>query len=201
MVEFNPNQTDPHQHEVVILQTIQPYHALFKANRLLLVLVFVLLATVFLMGLLLLPRQSTLEEIARRRTEETVYATQNPVLTAEINTLKGQMFGLVSGSIESKIKSLEETIRRGSLTESLDTLQQLKSEVKILSTYSKEPAINSGQIVVDQNVIKELSELKSLIYLTFVSCGLMIAALAGVWLRYSNRLPHYKTHGFLSREK
>ncbi len=201
MVEFNPDDVDPRKHDVVVLQAIQPHQALVKANRLLLMLVFVLIAVVFVLGFVLVPQQNLLEEIGRQHQTAAVYATQNPVLSAEINTLKGQMFGLVSGSIESKLRSLEDNIRRGSVADSLDTLQDLKSQVKILSAYTQEAPVKAEQVVVDQRVIKELSELKGLIYLTFVSCGLMIAALAGVWLRHRNRLTHQQHYrAFLSRE-
>ncbi len=201
MVEFNPDDVDPRKHDVVVLQAIQPYHALVKANRFLLMLVFALIAVVFVLGFVLVPQQNLLEEIGRQHQSAAAYATQNPVLSAEINTLKGQMFGLVSGSIESKLRSLEDNIRRGSVADSLDTLQDLKSQVKILSAYTQEAPIKAEQVVVDQRVIKELSELKGLIYLTFVSCGLMIAALAGVWLRHRNRLTHQQHYrAFLSRE-
>lgn len=200
MAEFNLDDVDPRKRDVVVLRTIQPHHALVKANRLLLTLVFGLIAVVFVLGFVMLPRQNFLEEIGRTQTAA-AYAAQNPVLSAEINTLKGQMFGLVSGSIESKLRSLEDNIRRGSVSDSLDTLQDLKSEVKILSSYSQESPAKAEQAVVDQRVIKELSELKGLIYLTFVSCGLMIAALAGVWLRHRYRLTHQQQHrAYLSRE-
>jgi hypothetical protein len=199
MAEFNLDDVDPHRQEVVVLQTIQPHHALIKANRFLLHLVYALIAIVFILGFVLLPRQGgVLENIGR---SQTVAATQNPVLTAEINTLKGQMFGLVSGSIDSKLKSLEDNIRRGSIAESLETLQELKSDVKILNANSPEPSAKAEQAIADQKVIKELSELKGLVYLTIASCGLMIAALAGVWLRHRYRLTHqYKPKAYLYRE-
>jgi predicted KAP-like P-loop ATPase len=164
-------------------------------------LVFALIAMVFIMGLVLLPRQNMLEQLGRQRFSGS-YATQNTALTAEVNTLKGQMFSLVSGSIEAKIKSLEDNIRRGSVSESLDTLQDLKTQVKILASSTQGTSVaNAEQVAVEQTVIKELSELKGLIYLTIVSCGLMIAALAAVWLRSRNRLTHQKPKAYLSREE
>ncbi len=200
MAEVNPDEVDFRKHAVVLLQAIQPHHALVKANRYLLGLVLVLMAIVFVLGFVLLPRQNLLEELGKNQASS-VYATQNPALAAEISTLKGQMFGLVSGSIESKLRSLEDTIRRGSLAESLDTIQDLKSEVKILGAYSQAAPATADKAEVDQKVIKELSELKGLIYLTFVSCGLMIAAFAGVWLR-QRRLSHHRQHkAFLSRNE
>lgn len=200
MVEYNLDERDPPKHDVVVLRTIQPHHELVKANRILLGLVMILLAVVVVLGFVFLPNQNSLEEIGRHRSSAG-YASENPVLSAEISTLKGQMFGLVSGSIDSKLRSLEDNIRRGSMAASLDTLQDLKSEVKILSSYSQESSAKAEQAIVEQKVIKELSELKSLIYLTFVSCGLMIAALAGVWLRNRYRLTHQQQKtAYLSRK-
>jgi hypothetical protein len=200
MAEVNPDEVDSRKHGVVVLQSIQPHHALVKANRYLLGLVLALMAMVFVLGFVLLPRQNMLEELGKRQASS-VYATQNPALAAEINTLKGQMFGLVSGSIESKLRSLEDNIRRGSVAESLDTIQDLKSEVKILGTYTQTAPAIAEKTEVDQKVIKELSELKGLIYLTFVSCGLMIAAFAGVWLR-QRRISHHRRHrAFLGRHE
>lgn len=200
MSEFNLDDVETRKRDVIILQTVPAHQALVKANRFLLTLVFALMAAVFVLGFVLLPRQSLLEEIGRNQTA-VAYATQNPVLSAEINTLKGQMFGLVSGSIESKLRSLEDNIRRGSVADSLDTLQDLKSDVKVLSGYSMDAPAKAEQAVVDQRVIKELSELKGLIYLTFASCGLMIAAVAGIWLRHRYRLTHQQPHrAYLSRE-
>jgi hypothetical protein len=200
MAEVNPDDVDPRRHDVVVLQAIQPHHALMKANRYLLGLVLALMAIVFVLGFVLLPRQNMLEQLGRNQTAN-VYATQNPVLSAEINTLKGQMFGLVSGSIESKLRSLEDNIRRGSIAESLDTIQDLKSEVKVLGTYTQSAPATTDKAAVDQKVIQELSELKGLIYLTFVSCGLMIAAFAGVWLR-QRRISHHRQHkAFLNQSE
>lgn len=197
MSEFERDEVYDRKHNVVVLQTVESDRALLKTNRLLVMAVFGLIVLVFLLGWVVVPRQHVLEQLGRSQASA-VYAAQNPALTAEISALKGQMFGLVSGSIESKLRSLEDTIRRGSLTDSLETLQDLKSEVKLLSSYS---AVKPEQAVVDQTVIHELSELKSLIYLSVVSCGLMLAALAGLWLRHRLRLTHHRAaKGYLRRD-
>jgi len=132
---------------------------------------------------------------------DTIYASvQNPAIAAELSTLKGQMFGLVSGSIESKLRSLEESIRRGSVSDSLNTLQDLKSDVKVLNSYSNDTQTRPQETVINQQLIQELSDLKGLVYLTFVSCGLMIAAVAGIWLR-QRRLTHLRAYkGLLGRK-
>ncbi|WP_347987172.1 hypothetical protein [Methylomonas sp. AM2-LC] len=198
MAEFNLDDVEPRKREVVVLQTIQPHHALVKTNRLLLMLVFALMAVVFVMGLVIIPRQSFIEQIGRQRLSGATQ--QDTAISADINTLKSQMFGLVSGTIDSKIKSLEDNLRRGSIADSLESLQELKGDVKILTSYTPESTAKTEQTAVDKTVIKELSELKGLIYLTIVSCGLMIAALAGVWLRHRYRLNHQRPRAYLSRE-
>jgi hypothetical protein len=198
MAEFNPDDVDYRKRDVVVLQTIQPHHALVKSNRFLLRIVYLLIAMVFLLGLMLIPRQNILEQLGRHKIAEN---TQNPVLSAEVKQLRGQMFGLVSGSIESKLKSLEDNIRKGSISDSLETISELKSQIKLLDSYSQEPSAQAKQAVVDEQVFKELSELKGLIYLTLVSCGLMIAAIAGVWLRNRYRLTHQQSKAYLGNKK
>lgn len=198
MPEINLDEVDHETRALVALHVVQRHQALVKVNRFLLVLVFVLLSAVFGLGLVLLPDHSAWESVQSSNSAHA--AIQNPVIAAEISTLKGQLFGLVSGSIESKLRTLEESIRRGSVSDSLNTLEDLKSDVKVLSVYSDGPQTQSRNEVVNQELIKELSDLKGLVYLTFVSCGLMIAALAGIWLR-QRRLTHHRTYkGLLGRQ-
>ena len=201
MPEINLDDVDNEKHALVVLQVVQRHHALVKANRALLVVVFLLMAAVFAMGLFLLPRNNVIETAKANQAANVNFALQNPAISAEINTLKGQMFGLVSGSIESKLRSLEENIKRGSVADSLNTIQDLRSDVKVLGAYSTAEAQANiqQQAVPNQQLIKEMTDLKDLVYLTFISCGLMIAAVAGVWFRH-RRLTHHRAYkGYLSR--
>ncbi|MBS4051792.1 MAG: hypothetical protein KGZ69_11395 [Methylomonas sp.] len=194
MPEINPDDANSESRALAMLQAVQKHHALVKANRFLLMLVFALMVAVFVMGLVLMPKQNRLNGVRSNQAEAAAYALQNPAISAEINTLKGQLFGLVSGSIESKLRSLEENIKRGSVADSLNTIQDLKSDVKVLSAYTATSQLNPQKDAVNQQLIKEITDLKDLVYLTFISCGLMIAALAGVWLRHRYRLTHQKNH-------
>lgn len=193
MPEINPDEVTSDKREIVYLRAVDPHQALVKANRVLLLLVMGLMAAVFVLGFVLLPRQNLLTEIQKQQTMSAVYATQNPALSAEISALKGQLFGLLSGSIESKLRTLEENIKKGSVADSLDTIRDLKGDVKILTTYSIDSPARADGAVVNQALIKELNDVKDLVYLTFVSCGLMIAAIAGVWLRNRYRLTHQRS--------
>ena len=194
MPEINLDDVNSDSRALALVQAIQKHHALVKANRFLLALVFVLIVSVVVMGMVLMPKSASWPETQANPVAAATYALQNPAISAEINTLKGQLFGLVSGSIESKLRSLEENIKRGSVADSLNTLQDLKSDVKVLSAYSHAPQLKAGDEAVNQQLIKELTDLKDLVYLTFISCGLMMAAIAGVWLRNRYRLTHHKEH-------
>jgi len=171
------------QQGVVILQNI-PHQGLVKANRTLLLIASMLMVVVFILGFLLVPEEDMLSSLQAKHTPVAkVYSVENPVLSAEINTLKGQLVGLISGSIESKLRSLEVSIRKGSMTDSLGTIQDLKNDVKVLQAYSvpEKAKVESSQ--QNQALLQEVSQLKRLIYLTVTSCGLMIAAIAGFWVR------------------
>lgn len=194
MPEINPDDASNEPQVLALLQAVQRHHALVKANRFLLMLVFALMVAVFAMGAVLMPTQNTIDEIQANRAAKAAYALQNPAISAEINALKGQLFGLVSGSIESKLRSLEDNLKRGSISDSLNTIQDLKSDVKVLSAYSNVPQVKVENNTVNQQLIKELTDLKDLVYLTFISCGLMVAGVACIWLRRHYRLTHQKSH-------
>jgi len=202
MPEINLDDANSESRALALLQAVQRHHALVKANRFLLGLVFVLMVAVLAMGLVLMPSQTNWPQTQANQVAMASNALQNPAISAEINTLKSQLFGLVSGSIESKLRSLEENIKRGSVADSLNTIQDLKSDVKVLSAYTHAPQIKAPDAVVNQQLIKEMTDLKDLVYLTFISCGLMIAAVAGVWLRNRYRLTHQKNHTiYLARSR
>ncbi|ANE56029.1 hypothetical protein AYM39_13145 [Methylomonas sp. DH-1] len=193
MPEINLDEVTSDKREIVYLRTANQHQGLVKANRVLLLLVMGLMAVVFVLGFVLLPRQNLLTEIQKHQAISAVYATQNPALSAEISALKGQLFGLLSGSIESKLRTLEENIKKGSVADSLDTIRDLKGDVKILTTYSIDSPARVDGAAVNQALIKELNDVKDLVYLTFVSCGLMVAAIAGVWLRSRYGLTHQRS--------
>lgn len=174
------------------LQAMPSHYGLMKVNRLLLAIVVSLMTLVLLLGFFLLPDQ---EASVKKITSATHYrAEMSPILSAEVDALKGQMVGLVSGSIESKLRILEQSIRLGSVTNSLGTIEDLKNDVKVLRSYS-EPAVtvkDDKTAIVNEQLLQEMSQLKKLIYVSLASCGLMLAAVAGIWLKNLNRLTYKK---------
>lgn len=185
--------------EIVVLHNQLLQQDLEKKNRMLLRLVFALMLVVFVLGSFLLPARDMVTELKEKQAVEAVAATEslkNPVLTAEIDSLKGQLVGLVSGSIESKLNSLEKSIPLESGMSALDTIHSLKEDIKVLRTYSSPLEQKKQQeAAANKLLVKEVSHLKNLIYITLGSCGLMFAALAGIWVRgrkqLISRLPEY----------
>lgn len=190
MRKVEPESTPTTGRQVVLLRNIPDHQNLVKANRYLLMLVFVLMTVVLLLSFLIVPDYDVVEQIQQRqRLSEIAQAVQNPAVSDEINTLKNQLVGLISGSIEHKLRVLEESIKLGSLSTSMGTIQDLKNDVRVLRSYS-EPHAKVVDNQINEKLVQELSHLKNLIYLIFASCGLMIAAVAGFWLRNRFRLPH-----------
>lgn len=182
------SDTPEKKSNIVALNTIPPHQHLVKANRWLLAAVFFLMAVIVVGGWLLIPREDL---TAYKQTTDThLYMDQmNPVLSAEVNTLKGQFVGLVSGSIESKLRTLEESVRLGAAPDSLMTIEELRSDIKTLRAYSTTQ--NSSKITPpNEQLMEEMSALKKLVYLSLASCGLMLAAVAGVWITNRRRLTY-----------
>ena len=171
--------------EIVVLQRIPSHQGLMKVNRWLMAVVFFLMTVIVIAGLFMLPANG----VTSYKKSEVAVVEMNPVLSAEVNTLKGQFVGLVSGSIEGKLRSLEESIRQGSASTALGTVEDLKNDVKVLRSYS-EPAKKEKVAIANEQLMQEMSELKRLIYVTFASCGLMLAAVAGIWFKNRYRLPY-----------
>ncbi|MGZ8224398.1 MAG: hypothetical protein ACXW0H_04895 [Methylobacter sp.] len=181
------------------LQRIPSNQGLMKINKLLLAIVFSLMTVVLILGFLLFPSHDFTTNYKKIRTSEAYASGMNPVLSSEVNNLKGQFIGLISGSIESKLRTLEENIRSGTVSNSLGTLEDLKNEVKVLRSYSY-PAKNEAVNPANEQLMQEMSELKNLIYVTLASCGLMFAAIAGIWIKNRNLLPYKKVKtGYLGK--
>ncbi|MEI6543117.1 MAG: hypothetical protein WCL60_06310 [Methylococcales bacterium] len=169
--------------EVVVLERIPSHQNLMKVNRWLTAMVVFLMAVIIIAGFFIVPSN-------KLKNSEVNNAEINPALSAEVNTLKGQFVGLVSGSIESKLRVLEESIRLGTVSNSLGTLEDLKNDVQVLKSYTEPVKKEVATVVPNEQLIQEMSHLKRLVYLTLASCGLMLAAIGGVWLRSRFRLPY-----------
>ncbi|PKM12907.1 MAG: hypothetical protein CVV13_03525 [Gammaproteobacteria bacterium HGW-Gammaproteobacteria-3] len=200
MSEMRDTHSDDVQRRSPVIFEVMPLHRdLVKVNKYLIYAVICLMAVVFLMGFFLLPSHNARDTAYKSIAFETAYkAKTNPVLSAEIDVLKAQVVGLVSGSIESKLRTLEQSVKSGSIAYSLGTIEELKNDVKVLRNYSGPVEVKAD--LPSEQVLKEISQLKDLIYFTLASCSLMLAAIVGVWFKNRKRLP-YKAmrQGFLGK--
>ena len=167
--------------------------SVLKMNRLVLALLFGLMVMVVFMGMLLMPADNSIKQAAVAARAAELYEVQmNPVLSAEVDALKSQLVGLVSGSIESKLKILEESLHSGTISETgLDTIRALQDDLVVLKTYSDTGAgrlIAQKYLPQPKNIetialAEQVSQLKGLVQFLITSCGLMIAVIGGVWVR------------------
>lgn len=201
-IKSKPSDT---KRDLMALQHTPPQNVL-KINNTLLWVVCLLMFVVFVVGFLVLPKNQILENYKVSQKLSTATHTNNnpelPILTDEINQLRQQFVGLVNGSIESKLRILEDNIRMGRINASLGTMQDLKKDITILQSYS--PVATPKKTVKNQLNIKvshEVSQLTDLIYLTLTSCGLIIATLGGVWLKDNYHINHHKSKATLEKRE
>ena len=167
--------------------------SVLKMNRLVLLMLVGLMAMVIFMGVLLMPADNlALQPVQAVKTVDLYEVQMNPVLSAEVDALKSQLVALVSGSIESKLNTLEEALRGGTISETgLDTIQAMQEDLVVLKTYS---ATGAGRLIAQKYLpqpknietialAEQVSQLKGLVHFLITSCGLMIAVIGGVWVR------------------
>lgn len=187
--EIEPELVMPEQEIRVLHRELQQQN-LAKTNRVLLAASVALMAVVLVLSSFLLSSRDLVTELKEKQLIEAGTALKNPVVSAEVDALKSQLIGLISGSIESKLKALEKNIERGRPLNALETVKSLKSDVKALRNYAKPVMVEkkAEAVAVNALLMREVSQLKSLIYMTLGSCGLMFAALAGIWVKSRRQL-------------
>ena len=181
-----------------VVLTIPSHQQLVKVNRLLLGAVFLLMLIVVVLGFLFVPSSDGVAGYKKISVSTIAAEGMNPVVSAEVNTLKGQLIGLVSGSIEGKLNTLEQSVKLGSVDNALGTIADLKNDIKVLRSYSDTPK-KAEAVVSNVQLAEEVTHLKHLIYMSLASCGLMFVAAAGVWVKYRKRLPYKEIRSFLGR--
>jgi hypothetical protein len=172
-----------------LVRTIPSHQQLVKINKMLMGTVFFLMLIVMVLGFVFIPSSNTVTGYEKINVSTIAASGMNPAVSAEVNLLKGQLIGLVSGSIESKLKTLEQNVKLGAVDNSLGTIADLKNDIKVLRSYSDSPK-KSEAVVSNVQLAEEVSHLKHLIYASLASCGLMFVAAAGVWVKYRKRLPY-----------
>jgi len=176
------------------------HQALVNYNRWRLPVLVWLMALVVAAGFWLMPVRHFIDSYQKITAAQARLVTSQQSLSVEVATLKGQVVGIVSGSIESKLASLEQSLRIGAINSSLGAIEDLRNDVKLLRTYTAEEQVQAQNTVANQQLLDEMGHLKRLIYMTIASCGLMLAAVLGIWVKQRKKLPSAdKVVRFLSR--
>ena len=178
------------------LHAVPKYYPLMKVNRILFWVIFMLMALILVIGLFLAPSTGPLS-YQKANASKFNEIEMNPVISTEINELKGQLIGLVSGSIENKLRTLEESVKLGSTEHTLNAIEDLKNDIKVLRVYSELPEKKEA-VIANEQLAQEVTHLKKLIYIILASCGLMFAGAAGMWVKY-RRLPNRENNSYLGR--
>lgn len=184
------SDTDKKKTEIIVLHSVPSHQALMKSNRWRLRGVVLLMAVIVVTGFWLMPSGSFLDRYQKITAAQVSDIESNQGLSAEVDTLKGQLVGLVSGSIESKLRSLEASLRTGAINNSLGTIEDLKNDIRVLRSYSEPVKKQPSVSIANEQLIAEMAHLKRLIYLTIASCGLIVAGIAGIWIKKLNKLPY-----------
>ena len=129
----------------------------------------------------------------------------DPVLYREVDLLRRQSNALLSGSIETKLRLIETSLRSGRVRAAdLEMLQSLKEELKLLknsslpnssgaltgrpSAIAQQTRRGSGRLINNEQMLAEMAYMKNLLYVSIASCGLMFVTVGGLWLHSSARL-------------
>ncbi|MDQ7090981.1 MAG: hypothetical protein Q9M50_10115 [Methylococcales bacterium] len=181
------------QNNRVIVHHQPQQRRLITINRYLIAAVFILMTAVFMLGLFIFPNGNDIVEALKNK-QQSIITTKTPLeMNAEIDSLKRELVGVVSGSIERRLNSLEEGIKLGSVLGSLQTLTTIRHDIKVLHGYS-EPLKQKQQQIAQANLvlIEEVSHLRGLIYLTLGSCGLMFTAFVLIWVKNRKYFLNYE---------
>lgn len=200
MSDKSSDKNGEYQHTVILhpASSHNNEHTL-KVYRILFFSVIALMLVVMLFGFFIWPKHNILTQFEKQQVIAEIQNQQiNPALSEEIKVLKSQLIGLISGSIESKLRILEVSIQSGTLaTTGKGAIQDLKNDIIVLKTYSETGAgrliANNTEASVtklDKQLMNEISQLKNLLYVTIASCGLMVAAIGGIWYQSRYRLSH-----------
>jgi len=200
MSDKSSDKNGEYQHTVILHPASSHNNEhILKVYRILFFSVIALMLVVMLLGFFLWPKHNILTKFEKQQVIAEIQNQQiNPALSEEINVLKSQLIGLISGSIESKLRILEDSIQSGTLTTTgKGAIQDLKNDIVVLKTYSETGAgrliannTEASATKLDKQLMNEVSQLKNLLYISIASCGLMVAAIAGIWYQSRYRLSH-----------
>lgn len=186
---MSDSDSEKNKNQIILLH-IDSKQAVAKHNPWRLRGALLLMLVIVMAGFWLIPSQSFLDSYPKISASEANTVLSSQTLNAEVASLKGELVGIVSGSIENKLVTLEQSLRNGSTNASLGAIQDLKNDIKLLRTYSTSEKAGVQSATANAQLVSEMAHLKRLIYMTIGSCGLMFVAIAGIWIKNTKTLPY-----------
>lgn len=196
-VSANPENT---RHTLITLPQQIEQQRLQKMNRFLMIVVVILTAGVFILSFFVFPAEVDLANHLKNKQQMIEINTTFSAKDGEIDRLKEELVGIVSGSILHKLATLEENIKLNSIRQSLQTVAYIRTELKTLNKYAEPLTEKQQQLVqVNTSLSKEVSSLRNLIYITLGSCSLMFCAFLLIWVKHKKRLLSQSSQSALTK--
>lgn len=161
----------------------------------------VLAACLLLISVLVLFFQvrSFLGHIETRVVADTGGETRLRAIGRQVEALRGKLHGALAESVEIRLKALEQNIDTGKVgAEDIRTFEELLKDLKLLENYAESspavaldygqrdhnrlrPMARSEDAVGNGNLVKELADLKTLIYFCMAGLGTSTVVVVGYY--------------------
>ena len=124
----------------------------------------------------------------------------------QLASLQERMTAFIADSVENRLRSLEKNIQAGEVgTQDIRNFEELRNELKLLESYA---AGNGGNLTdssrlehprfqvtpgtkdvgANRDMIAELVQLKTLLYISIASCGVVAFMVGGYWWQSSAKV-------------
>jgi hypothetical protein len=127
---------------------------------------------------------------------------QEPRLSPEVKTLEGRLARVLSASVESKLRRLEQSVERGTLGgEDLQLLEAAAGELRLLRSqpaggmghdrapeHPRYQAIESPATAAGPDALGQVKELRAVVYAVVVCLALLLLLAIGLWFSTSRQV-------------
>ncbi len=127
---------------------------------------------------------------------------QEPQLSPEVKTLEGRLARVLSASVESKLRRLEQSVERGTLGgEDLQLLEAAAGELRLLRSQpqggmgqdrtTEHPRYRSVQApatATGTDALGQVEELRAIVYAVVVCVALLLLLAIGLWFSTSRQV-------------
>ena len=135
----------------------------------------------------------------------------------QLALLQERMTAFIADSVENRLHTLEKNVASGEVgAQDIPNFEELRNELKLLETYADGKAGNltdSSRLehprfqvtpgtqggVANSDMIAELVQLKTLLYLSIASCGMVALMVGGYWWQHSSKIKRLQSGSAIPR--